>query len=90
MILSALGSYGALSQPPIYRLDVHVKELPDALDGFTIVQLSDIHASALLDRERLVKVVERTNQLKPDLIAVTGDIVDGKTEARLQDVLPLK
>ena len=90
MILSALGSYGALSQPPIYQLDVQVKGLPDALDGFTIAQLSDIHASALLDRERLVKVVERTNELKPDLIAVTGDIVDGKTEVRLQDVLPLK
>ena len=90
MVLSALGSYQALSQPLIYQLEVRVKELPDALDGFTIAQLSDIHASALLDRERLIKVVERTNELEPDLIAVTGDIVDGKTEARLQDVLPLK
>ena len=90
MLIAAFGSYSALSQPPIYRLDVPIKNLPDSLDGFTIAQLSDIHASPLLDRSRLVKVVERTNALKPDMVAVTGDIVDGKTEARLQDVSPLK
>ena len=90
MLIAAIGSYSALSQPSIYRLDVPIKNLPNALDGFTIVQLSDIHASPLLDRNRLVKIVERTNALKPDLIAITGDIVDGKTEARLIDVLPLK
>lgn len=90
MLIAAFGSYSALSQPAVYRLDVPIKNLPPALDGFTIVQLSDIHASPLLDRNRLVKIVERTNALKPDLIAVTGDIVDGKTEARLSDVLPLK
>lgn len=90
MLLSAVGSYCALSLPPVYHLDVPVKNLPDGLNGFTIAQLSDIHASPLLDRDRLVKVVEQTNQLKPDLIAITGDIVDGKTEARLRDVLPLK
>lgn len=89
MALAAWGSYAALSQPPIYRLDITIKNLPQAFDGFTIAQLSDIHASPLLDRNRLVKVVERTNALHPDLIAITGDIVDGKTEARLRDVAPL-
>ena len=64
MLVAAFGSYSALSQPPIYRLDVPIKNLPDSLDGFTIAQLSDIHASPLLDRSRLVKVVERTNALK--------------------------
>lgn len=90
MFLAAFGSYSALSQPPLYKLDVPVKNLPASLDGFTIVQLSDIHASPLLDKERLIRVVDQTNQLKPDLIVLTGDIVDGKTETRLQDVLPLK
>lgn len=90
MLIAAFGSYSALSQPAVYRLDVPIKNLPTALDGFTIAQLSDIHASPLLDRNRLVKIVEHTNALKPDLIVVTGDIVDGKTEARLSDVLPLK
>lgn len=88
--LSSWGSYCALSQPGVYQLEVRIKNLPQGLDGFTIAQLSDIHASALLDRDRLVHIVEKTNALKPDLIAVTGDIVDGKTEARFQDVLPLK
>ena len=88
--LSSWGSYSALSQPGVYQLEVRIKNLPQGLDGFTIAQLSDIHASALLDRDRLVNIVEKTNALKPDLIAVTGDIVDGKTEARFQDVLPLK
>lgn len=90
MLLSAIGSYSALSQPTIYHLDVFIKDLPKNLNGFTIAQISDIHASSLLDRNRLVEVVKQTNQLEPDLIAITGDIVDGKTETRLQDVLTLK
>ena len=89
-VLSAWGSYSALCQPPLYNLEVPIKNLPKALEGFTIVQLSDIHASPLLDRNRLVQVVDRTNALKPDLIVVTGDIVDGKTDARISDVSPLK
>ena len=89
-VLSAWGSYSALCQPPLYNLEVPIKNLPKSLDGFRIIQLSDIHASPLLDRNRLVQVVERTNALKPDLIVVTGDIVDGKTDTRISDVSPLK
>ena len=89
MFLGAYGTYSALKQPQIRYVTVPVENLSPDLEGFRIVQLSDIHASALLDRSRLEKIVQTTNSLNPDLIAVTGDIVDGRVEVRKQDVMPL-
>ena len=48
-----------------------------------------MHISALLERSRLEKIIQSTLALKPDLIAVTGDIVDGRVDVRKQDVTPL-
>ena len=51
--------------------------LPKALDGFTIVQLTDIHIGTLHPARFLDELVARANALKPDLVAITGDLVDG-------------
>ncbi len=87
--LATWGTYEALRIPPVYTIEVPIKHLPKAFDGFTIAQLSDLHASALLNRERLEKVVEKTNALNADLIVITGDIVDGRVQSRLNDVMPI-
>ena len=50
----------------------------DDLKDFTIVQISDLHICPLLGREFLQDVVDRVNQLKPSLVAITGDLMDGK------------
>jgi uncharacterized protein len=68
----------ALTEP--FRLTVeHQKiqlpRLPRQLDGFRIVQLSDIHHSPFTSREQIERAVETANNLKPDLIALTGDYV---------------
>lgn len=63
-------------QLAISRIDVPVRDLPAALDGFRIVQLSDLHIGAYLDLAELAVHVERVNALDPDLVCVTGDIVD--------------
>jgi predicted MPP superfamily phosphohydrolase len=60
----------------ISRLRVPVPGLPPALDGFRIVHLSDIHIGAYLGLEELARHVERVNALEPDLLCVTGDLVD--------------
>ena len=55
--------------------------LPKALDGFTIVQLSDIHVGAIIQEKFLDQLVATANSAKPDLLAITGDLVDGSPDA---------
>ncbi len=60
----------------VSRLTVPVANLPSALDGLRIVQISDLHIGAYCDTRELAAHVARVNELAPDLICVTGDIVD--------------
>ena len=89
MILGAYCSFSALKQPQIRQVTIEIENLPSAFDGFTVAQLSDLHISALLEKSRLEKIIHSTLALNPDLIVVTGDIVDGRVEVRQQDVMPL-
>jgi predicted MPP superfamily phosphohydrolase len=59
------------------EVPVKLERLPPALSGFTIAQISDLHVGPTI-RERYVRrVVDQTNGLRPDLVAITGDLVDG-------------
>jgi predicted MPP superfamily phosphohydrolase len=60
----------------VTRLEIPLKRLPAEMDGFTLVQLSDFHFGMLMEQGKLLRVVERVNELKPDLIVITGDLVD--------------
>jgi predicted MPP superfamily phosphohydrolase len=60
----------------VSRLDVHVRGLPPALDGFRIVHVTDLHIGQHLDLAELAAHVGRVNALDPDLVCVTGDLVD--------------
>ncbi len=69
------------------RLDVEVvrpriplARLPKAFDGFRIAQLSDIHISPFTTADYIHRCVSITNELKPDLIALTGDYIAWDTE----------
>lgn len=61
----------------VKRVEVPLSRLPQALDGLTIVQLSDVHIGPSLGREFIQDVVRTVNGLSPDLVAITGDLVDG-------------
>ncbi len=63
--------------------------LPDALQDFHIVQISDIHLGPTIKGDYLAGIVERCNELHPDLVAITGDLVDGFTAQLAGDVEPL-
>jgi predicted MPP superfamily phosphohydrolase len=72
-------SYGALFGRHDYSLDtvsIALQKLPRALDGFTIVQLSDIHVGLFVDEHELRAGLELVKRAKPDLIVLTGDLVD--------------
>jgi predicted MPP superfamily phosphohydrolase len=73
----------------IVTVEVPLPKLPKALDGFSIVQLSDLHTGMTIDHAFVQRVVDRANALKPDLIALTGDLVDGTVENLRADIAPL-
>ncbi|MFO0579479.1 MAG: metallophosphoesterase [Polyangia bacterium] len=68
----------------VKHVEVPLPRLPRELDGLRVVQITDIHIGPTLDGAWLRSVVERINALKPDVIAITGDLVDGSV-ARLRD-----
>ncbi len=74
----------ALAGPLVERVTVPIKGLDPRLDGFTVVQLSDIHVGPTLGRDFVESLVATANGLAPDLVAITGDLVDG-TVGRLGD-----
>ncbi len=75
------GVFRAFSPPGISEAAVKLPRLPRALSGLSIVHLSDLHLGVWLHRRFLDDLVARTNALKPDLVAITGDLVDGSVEA---------
>lgn len=86
---SAASIRGALKLPRVTRVEVTLKRLPKALDGFKIVQLSDIHVGPTLKTAFVRGLVELTNGLKPDLVAITGDLVDGSVAELGRHTQPL-
>jgi hypothetical protein len=85
----ARGMFEARGTHEIVDVEVALAKLPPALDGFTIVQLSDLHVGFTIDRAFVQRVVDHTNKLAPDLIALTGDFVDGKVKDLRDDIAPL-
>ncbi len=64
----------------IEEVKIFLNKLPKALDGFRIVQLSDIHHSPFTSSEFIEQIVEKANQLEPDMFVLTGDYVSHENE----------
>ncbi|MCU0412395.1 MAG: metallophosphoesterase [Bacteroidetes bacterium] len=88
-VLTSYGIYEARKRPGIVNVTVPLKNLPAAFEGFRIVQISDIHAGLTIGREWIATVAEDVASLAPDLIALTGDLVDGSVAHLRDDVEPL-
>ncbi|KND55266.1 putative phosphoesterase [Candidatus Paraburkholderia kirkii] len=89
VLFSAIGFYNARRRAPVVSVDVPIENLPAALDGFTIVQISDIHVGPTIKRGYVEHIVAAVNGLQPDLIAVTGDVVDGSVPHLADHMRPL-
>ena len=63
-----------------FRELLSFKNLPAALNGFRIVQISDFHLGIWVSKDPLIRAVEQINALKPDIIFFTGDLVNNITE----------
>jgi predicted MPP superfamily phosphohydrolase len=78
--LVGYGTWRAFNPPVVTDIAVKLPGLPKALDGFKIVQMSDIHVGPVIQRRFMDAVVEQCNALKPDLMCITGDLVDGSVD----------
>ena len=87
--LSFAGLLG-VAQFTVERLDIPIRGLDSALNGTTVVQLSDIHLGGYSGRSTLQRIVDETNKLNPDLVVITGDLVDGAVVFLREIVQPLR
>lgn len=71
----------------IYHVDIPIADLPAALDGLSIAQLSDLHAGSFFSERPLLGVASTIAEMKPDLIAITGDFVNHDAR-ELSTILP--
>ena len=90
LVLSLFGTWQSLQVPQVQTVTITLPRLPPALDGLSIVQLTDLHVGPLLKKHWLQQVVTRTNGVQPDLIVLTGDMIDGSPEVLRQDIAPLR
>jgi uncharacterized protein len=89
-VAAAIGVHQAMRIPPLKDIEVGIHGLPRQFDGYTILQLTDLHISRLFPASWARAVVERSNELGVDLIAITGDLIDGTLDARRTDIEPLR
>jgi len=88
-LVTAAGFLNARRTAAVVRVDVPIAGLPAALDGFTIAQITDIHVGPTIKARYVQAIVDRVNGLSPDMVAVTGDLVDGTVPELRDHVAPL-
>ena len=86
---SLVGAFNARRTAGVVTVEVPIAGLPAALHGFTMAQISDIHIGPTIKRAYLQDIVDAVNRLQPDLVAVTGDLVDGSVAELGGHVAPL-
>ena len=64
----------------VLKYQLTFKDLPEAFDGFTITQISDIHSGSFTNREKIQYGVDLINEQKSDIMLFTGDIVNNKAD----------
>ncbi|MGD8515258.1 MAG: metallophosphoesterase [Granulosicoccaceae bacterium] len=74
--------------PELNRVQVRIKDFPRA--GLNLVQLTDIHVGRTIKRDFIERLVEETNRLNPDIVVITGDLVDLPISRIEYDLYPLK
>jgi len=87
--LSAWGLWNGLRIPDVKEVELAFDDLPASLDGYRIVQLSDIHCSSAARRWRTQAIVDKANALDADLICLTGDNVDGFVSRQAESLEPI-
>ena len=86
---AVIGISQAVRGPQVFEVNIPVRNLPQELDGFKIAQITDLHVGPTIGRKYTQQVVEMVNRLQPDLIALTGDFVDGTVSHLKTAIAPI-
>ncbi len=89
VVMTLLGLFNARRTARVVSVDIPIVGLPPALHGFTIAQISDIHVGPTIKGGYLDAIVAAVNRLGADMVAVTGDLVDGSVAQLGVHVEPL-
>lgn len=89
ILMTTFGFISVLLGPKIVEVAIPSADLPEALKDLKIVQISDLHIGTTIQTRYVQRVVEKANSLVPDLIVITGDLVDAHTESIRQHLQPL-
>ncbi|MEO6986160.1 MAG: metallophosphoesterase [Paralcaligenes sp.] len=84
-----LGLLNARRLARVVDVEIKLAALAPSLQGLTIVQVSDLHVGPTIKRGYVDAVVDAVNRLSPDIIALTGDLVDGGVARLAEDIRPL-
>jgi len=88
-VATLVGLFNARRRAQVRFVDVPIVDLPAGLHGFTIAQISDIHIGSTIKRGYVSAIVDAVNELEPDMIAVTGDLVDGSVRQLSRHTEPI-
>ena len=89
LLVTAWGFWNARRTAAVVRVDVPIVDLPLALHGFTVAQISDVHVGPTIKSRYLQRIVVRVNSLGADMVAITGDLVDGSVHELREQVASL-
>ncbi len=89
-IFSGYGVFETRHLPDVEIVSVPINDLPESLEGFRIVQISDMHVSPTMRKGYVKDVVEQVNDLNPDVVVLTGDLADGPVSIFGNEVASLK
>ncbi len=89
LLLSIVGFSNARRTARVVEVQIPLANLPPAFHNFSIVQISDIHVGPTIKHEYLDAIVRRVNELDADIVAITGDLVDGRVESLAPHIAPL-
>jgi uncharacterized protein len=87
--LTFYGFFQARGLQEVKQIPMYFPHLPDSLEGFRIVQITDVHVGPTLKRQFVEGIVNQISLLNPDVIVLTGDLVDGNVEYLRRDTFPL-
>ncbi|HTX25198.1 MAG TPA: metallophosphoesterase [Steroidobacteraceae bacterium] len=90
MLATGVGYVNARRRARIVRVDVPIANLPPALHAFTIAQVSDVHVGRTIKRQYVEAIVAAVNDLQADVVALTGDLVDGPVQELAVHTAPLQ
>lgn len=88
--MATAGVAQAARKAAVRRVPVKLRRLPKTLNGLKIVQISDLHIGITVGSRWLDDIVTRVNALEPDLVVITGDLIDGSADRLKQEIDPLE